>query len=70
MINLVAGEKHRWELAGDNLFVDLDLSRENLQAGQLLSSDNCFSLTATTRSPGLADFLGRDWRAERQLEFP
>ncbi|MEI6540835.1 MAG: MOSC domain-containing protein [Planctomycetota bacterium] len=37
MINLVAGEKQRWELAGDNLFVDLDLSRENLTAGQLLS---------------------------------
>ena len=41
MINLVAGEKHRWELAGDNLFVDLDLSRENLQAGQLLSIGGC-----------------------------
>ena len=33
MINLLAGEKHRWELAGDNLFVDLDLSRDNLHAG-------------------------------------
>ena len=27
----------RWQLAGDNLFVDLDLSRENLHAGQRLS---------------------------------
>ncbi len=36
MISLLAGEKQRWELAGDNLFVDLDISRENLQAGQLL----------------------------------
>ena len=41
MIKLVAGEKHRWELAGDNLFVDLDLSRENLQAGQLLKIGEC-----------------------------
>ena len=41
MIDLVAGEKARWELAGDNLFVDLDLSRENLQAGQLLSIGEC-----------------------------
>ena len=41
MINLLAGEKHRWELAGDNLFVDLDLSRENLQAGQLLRIGEC-----------------------------
>ena len=41
MIDLVAGEKARWELAGDNLFVDLDLSRENLQAGQRLSIGEC-----------------------------
>ena len=41
MINLLAGEKHRWQLAGDNLFVDLDLSRENLQAGQLLRIGEC-----------------------------
>ena len=41
MIDLVAGTKARWELAGDNLFVDLDLSRENLQAGQLLKIGDC-----------------------------
>ena len=41
MIELVAGNKDRWELAGDNLFVDLDLSRENLRAGQLLSIGEC-----------------------------
>lgn len=41
MIDLVAGDKNRWELAGDNLFIDLDLSRENLQAGQLLSIGEC-----------------------------
>ena len=41
MINLLAGEKHRWELAGDNLFVDLDLSQDNLQAGQLLRIGEC-----------------------------
>ncbi len=41
MIDLVAGDKARWELAGDNLFVDLDLSRENLQAGQLLKIGEC-----------------------------
>ena len=41
IIDLVAGDKDRWELAGDNLFVDLDLSRENLQAGQLLSIGEC-----------------------------
>jgi MOSC domain-containing protein YiiM len=41
MIDLVAGNKARWELAGDNLFVDLDLSRENLPSGQLLSIGDC-----------------------------
>ncbi len=41
MIDLVAGDKDRWELTGDNLFIDLDLSRENLQAGQLLSIGEC-----------------------------
>ena len=41
MIDLVAGDRDRWELAGDNLFVDLDLSRENLQAGQQLSVGEC-----------------------------
>ena len=35
-VALVAGEKARWPLAGDNLLVDLDLSEANLQAGQRL----------------------------------
>ena len=35
-VALVAGDKERWALAGDNLFVDLDLSEANLQAGQRL----------------------------------
>ena len=29
----VAGNREHWHLAGDNLFVDLDLSIENLPAG-------------------------------------
>ncbi len=41
MIQLVAGARSRWELAGDNLFVDLDLSRDNLQPGQRLSIGDC-----------------------------
>ncbi|MDJ0942693.1 MAG: hypothetical protein QNJ30_04485 [Kiloniellales bacterium] len=35
-IALVAGERARWPLAGDNLFIDLDLSPENLPPGQRL----------------------------------
>ena len=34
---LVAQEKDRWQLAGDQLFVDLDLSLDNLPAGTQLS---------------------------------
>lgn len=30
VIALVAGEKDRWQLAGDQLFIDMDLSAENL----------------------------------------
>ena len=41
MIHLLACDKHRWQLAGDNLFVDLDLSRENLHTGQLLGIGDC-----------------------------
>ena len=32
-IDLIAGEEERWPLAGDNLFVDFDLSEDNLPPG-------------------------------------
>ena len=34
---LVAGDPERWALAGDQLYVDLDLSEENLPAGARLA---------------------------------
>jgi hypothetical protein len=34
---LVAQDKNRWQLAGDQLYVDLDLSEENVPAGTRLS---------------------------------
>lgn len=37
VIALVAGEKDRWQLAGDQLFLDLDLSADNLPAGTRLA---------------------------------
>jgi hypothetical protein len=37
VIALVAPDKNRWPLAGDQLFLDLDLSAENLPAGARLS---------------------------------
>ncbi|PQO26223.1 MOSC domain-containing protein [Blastopirellula marina] len=36
-IDLIAGDSGRWALAGDNLYVDFDLSEENLPAGQQLA---------------------------------
>jgi MOSC domain-containing protein YiiM len=33
VIELLAGAKDRWSVAGDQLFVDLDLSTTNLPAG-------------------------------------
>lgn len=35
-IALLAGERSRWPLAGDQLYVDLDLSGDNLPVGQRL----------------------------------
>ena len=37
VIALLAQEKKRWQLAGDQLFMDLDLSAENLPVGTKLS---------------------------------
>ena len=37
VVALVAGDKDRWPLAGDQLFLDLDLSAENLPAGTRLA---------------------------------
>ena len=36
-IDLIAQDESRWALAGDNLYVDFDLSVENLQPGQHLA---------------------------------
>ena len=37
VIALVAQDRHRWQLAGDQLFLNMDLSAENLPAGTRLS---------------------------------
>lgn len=37
VIALLAGDRRRWQLAGDQLFLDLDLSVNNLPAGARLS---------------------------------
>ncbi|MBM4073171.1 MAG: MOSC domain-containing protein [Planctomycetes bacterium] len=37
VVEMVAGARERWSLAGDQIFVDMDLSEENLPAGMRLS---------------------------------
>lgn len=37
LIGLLAGSRDRWQLAGDQLYVDLDLSEENLPPGTRLA---------------------------------
>jgi len=37
VIALVAQEKDRWPLAGDQLFIDMDVSQENLPPGTRLA---------------------------------
>ncbi len=37
VVDLVAEDRERWQLAGDQLFVDLDLSAENLPPGTRLA---------------------------------
>jgi MOSC domain-containing protein YiiM len=62
-IDLIAGDPARWALAGDQLYVDLDLSGDNLPAGTQLAVGT--AIIAVTAKPhrGCAKFsqrFGRD----------
>ena len=56
---LIAGPQERWALAGDQLYVDMDLSSANLPAGTQLSLGN--SIIEITAEPhlGCAKFSDR-----------
>ncbi len=59
LLDLVAGDKERWQLAGDQLVVDLDLSEENLPPGtQLALGDAVIEVTAIPHR-GCAKFVAR-----------
>ena len=49
---LVAQQKERWQLAGDQLFLDMDLSKENLPAGSQISIGS--AILEVTQCPTLA----------------
>ena len=56
---LVAGERERWPLAGDQLYVDLDLSGEHLPAGSRLRiGDAVVEVTALPHT-GCGKFVRR-----------
>lgn len=56
---LVAREKARWQLAGDQLFVDLDLSAGNLPPGTRLALGSAvIEVTAVTHT-GCSKFVAR-----------
>jgi MOSC domain-containing protein YiiM len=59
MMRLLAGSKENWPPAGDNLFVDLNLSRDVLTAGQLLQVGDCILEITETSHNGCGKFAER-----------
>jgi MOSC domain-containing protein YiiM len=58
-IALVAQDKSRWPLAGDQLFIDLDLSDENLPAGTRLAIGSAVIEVSAKPHTGCKKFLAR-----------
>jgi MOSC domain-containing protein YiiM len=56
---LVAGERQRWALAGDQLFIDLDLSKSNLPAGTRLSLGSAVIEISEKPHTGCSKFASR-----------
>jgi hypothetical protein len=59
VIALIAGEKTRWGLAGDQLFVDLDISAANLPAGTRLAIGSAIVEVTAQPHTGCAKFVQR-----------
>ena len=59
VIALVAGEKDRWSLAGDQLFVDLDLSEENLPVGSQITIGSAIVEVTAPPHTGCSKFAAR-----------
>jgi hypothetical protein len=58
-IALVAQSKERWPLAGDQLFLDLDLSAENLPAGTKLALGSAVIEVTAPPHTGCKKFVAR-----------
>ena len=59
VIALIAGEKARWGLAGDQLYVDLDISAANLPPGTQLAVGSAVIEVTDQPHTGCAKFLKR-----------
>lgn len=59
IIGLLAGERDRWPLAGDQLFVDLDISPENMPAGQRFTVGEALLEISEIPHTGCAKFTER-----------
>ncbi|MCU1463784.1 MAG: hypothetical protein JWO37_3859 [Acidimicrobiales bacterium] len=58
-IALIAGDRDRWPLAGDQLYVDLDLSEDNLPAGTRLTIGAATIEVSEAPHTGCAKFAER-----------
>jgi len=59
VVALVAGEKDRWSLAGDQLFVDFDLSEANLPVGARVAIGTAVLEVTAPPHTGCSKFAGR-----------
>jgi MOSC domain-containing protein YiiM len=56
---LVAGDRERWALAGDQLYVELDISEENLPPGTRLAVGTAVLEVSDEPHTGCKKFVGR-----------
>ena len=56
---LVAGDKDRWPLAGDQLYLDMDLSKENLPAGACIQVGSAVLEVSPLPHTGCHKFVSR-----------
>jgi len=56
-IDLVAGQRERWNLLGDNLYIDFDLSEDNIRIGDQLSIGSTILEVSREPNYGCAKYL-------------
>lgn len=59
LINLIAGGRENWAPAGNNLFVDMDITLANLPPGQMLGIGTAELAITSVPHTGCAKFIAR-----------